>query len=991
MTPPLSFNSGDVAQLVARIRALHQHVRRDSDGQGDIEQELLQLQRDAVADWLDASRSSSPASDIVYLVLNFMPHRGLRDPVSLRGAARRFEAIINCAIAAPPTEFGIPAELSRDKAYLRSLRDSVRLYGDGAEPHRSQLVERWTAVWGTYSALTSRLEDQGFTTLNHWLLTRASAPADICIAWCPDLPPMDASPCVVVHCPSTTSMHNHNPFATDAFHSVPEAVALPLAGLLRDDGDVEPDATARAKCMLHFLAMFYGHWGGHYFTSIPIVHSGHSRESDIGRTSVLSVCTSTPPTTTLISQLRLIAHEIFNPLVRHEDLVLLRSYGWKPSIGSTAGSITVSAAAQRATGAKRLSALWLSTSPPESDVVHALATCNIDVKYQSGESLSISALENSSYGADCIVVDAAGLRLSPDVVRQLRPRSLGWQAAPEPVSQAIMLGQWLRSSPLIPAAIGVVPSTATGRAVASKFPVFHSWQSSGELGAIADAIRTAHSEYMIARAAVLESMPELDVVEGGGSGHDKMLDALAHVQSFGAMGRPIVLLGKSGTGKTGLAKHFWRAFLRPQILDPNHRLHGNFKSAMNAAFPGIGAGKYDTVCRDVADRKDAKRYEQAWADVARCLPFVTARMTTADGLLKSELHGHLKGSFTDAHERHFGLLERANGSVLFLDEIHRLSPVAQRLLIDFIQSSYSTETQWCKPIGWRVEGTPTRLLHGKETSVKAPVSEGIDVRVLIVSAASVESYDELISDQSYSAREPLDADFIRRLGSPVAVPSLRDRILVIPELLTKLGAKVWKRYSADPPEITNDAAEWVQTEVLAGRFEHGNVAELQSLLLDVAITKGKVNGDQLVPPRQVDAVLLAKELERRGHDGCRTSGAALRGTDGPRVGFGENPDGSSRDLRRKVAEALVDEWERDPNHSTNILQKHSAGVYFHVLEILGSRGWTRAELAQKIKKDDGKTAIGSNALTKVLDRCFEEMGRFPAGFERTASRKRSRS
>ncbi len=49
-------------------------------------------------------------------------------------------------------------------------------------------------------------------------------------------------------------------------------------------------------------------------------------------------------------------------------------------------------------------------------------------------------------------------------------------------------------------------------------------------------------------------------------------------------------------------------------------------------------------------------------------------------LLMSHLFGHIKGAFTGAVSDSPGLVEQANGGILFLDEIHRLPPEGQELL-----------------------------------------------------------------------------------------------------------------------------------------------------------------------------------------------------------------------------------------------------------------------------------------------------------------------
>ena len=49
-------------------------------------------------------------------------------------------------------------------------------------------------------------------------------------------------------------------------------------------------------------------------------------------------------------------------------------------------------------------------------------------------------------------------------------------------------------------------------------------------------------------------------------------------------------------------------------------------------------------------------------------------------LLLSQLFGHVKGAFTGAETEKAGLVEKANGGILFLDEIHRLPPDGQEML-----------------------------------------------------------------------------------------------------------------------------------------------------------------------------------------------------------------------------------------------------------------------------------------------------------------------
>ncbi|VYT93813.1 PRD domain-containing protein [Clostridium tertium] len=53
-------------------------------------------------------------------------------------------------------------------------------------------------------------------------------------------------------------------------------------------------------------------------------------------------------------------------------------------------------------------------------------------------------------------------------------------------------------------------------------------------------------------------------------------------------------------------------------------------------------------------------------------------------LLLSHLFGHVKGAFTGADKDKKGLVDSANGGILFLDEVHRLPPEGQEMLFSLI-------------------------------------------------------------------------------------------------------------------------------------------------------------------------------------------------------------------------------------------------------------------------------------------------------------------
>jgi two-component system NtrC family response regulator len=77
-------------------------------------------------------------------------------------------------------------------------------------------------------------------------------------------------------------------------------------------------------------------------------------------------------------------------------------------------------------------------------------------------------------------------------------------------------------------------------------------------------------------------------------------------------------------------------------------------------------------------------------------PFVAVHCGAIPGeLLESELFGHIKGSFTGAHQDRAGLLATADGGSLFLDEVGETSPAMQVKLLRFLQEGTFT------PVGAR--------------------------------------------------------------------------------------------------------------------------------------------------------------------------------------------------------------------------------------------------------------------------------------------------
>ena len=93
-------------------------------------------------------------------------------------------------------------------------------------------------------------------------------------------------------------------------------------------------------------------------------------------------------------------------------------------------------------------------------------------------------------------------------------------------------------------------------------------------------------------------------------------------------------------------------------------------------------------------------------------PMVAVDMgAITESLFESELFGHVKGSFTDAHTDRVGRFEAADGGTLFLDEIANLPYHLQAKLLTVIQKRYFIKVGSNTP-----QPTNIRLICAKKTS-----------------------------------------------------------------------------------------------------------------------------------------------------------------------------------------------------------------------------------------------------------------------------------
>jgi len=168
--------------------------------------------------------------------------------------------------------------------------------------------------------------------------------------------------------------------------------------------------------------------------------------------------------------------------------------------------------------------------------------------------------------------------------------------------------------------------------------------------------------------------------------------------------------------------------------------------------------------------------------------------TLPEALVESELFGYRKGAFTGALENRAGLLEAADGGVLFLDEVSNMPLKTQGKLLRSLQ-----------------EREIRRL--GETTTRK------IDVQVL---AATNRDLREAVDRGRF--REDL---YFRLYETEIFVPPLRDRKEDIPLLI--------QRFLAERADLEGGRIKRLSAEALETIMSHplpGNVRQLASGIRD---------------------------------------------------------------------------------------------------------------------------------------------------------------
>ena len=161
-------------------------------------------------------------------------------------------------------------------------------------------------------------------------------------------------------------------------------------------------------------------------------------------------------------------------------------------------------------------------------------------------------------------------------------------------------------------------------------------------------------------------------------------------------------------------------------------------------------------------------------------------------LFESELFGHVKGAFTDAHTDHVGKFEQADGGTLFLDEIGNIPLHLQAKLLRVIQN---------------------------RSVVRLGGSKAIPVNIRLICATNMD-LEQLVREGRF--REDL---YYRINTVHIVLPPLRERREDIVPLAERFVGQFAEKYHRSVSGLDDSAKAMLE----GGRWS-GNIRELQNVI-----------------------------------------------------------------------------------------------------------------------------------------------------------------
>ena len=261
----------------------------------------------------------------------------------------------------------------------------------------------------------------------------------------------------------------------------------------------------------------------------------------------------------------------------------------------------------------------------------------------------------------------------------------------------------------------------------------------------------------------------------------------------------------------------------------------------NILIPGENGTGKEMLAREIHSLSHRKHKEMIAVDMG----------TITESLFESELFGHIKGSFTDAHADRTGKFESADKSTLFLDEIGNLPYHLQAKLLTVIQRRSIVRV-------------------GSNTPVP------IDIRLI---CATNRNLQEMVGKEEF--RE----DLLYRINTiHVEIPPLRERKEDIIPLAERFIVRFCKQYDKAVMAFAPEAKE-----KLAAHPWYGNIRELEHVIEKAII----INDSSLIPaglfqlsvPRtagiQEKSISTLEEMEiqmiRKALDACAGNLSAVAG------------------------------------------------------------------------------------------------------------------
>ena len=247
-----------------------------------------------------------------------------------------------------------------------------------------------------------------------------------------------------------------------------------------------------------------------------------------------------------------------------------------------------------------------------------------------------------------------------------------------------------------------------------------------------------------------------------------------------------------------------------EVFDTIRKIADSFSTVMVTGESGTGKELVAQAIHVNSPRRDK--------------PFISVNCgAIPEGLMESELFGHVKGAFTGAVVNKVGLFSAADGGTLFLDEITEIPSLLQVKLLRAIQ-----------------EREIRRVGDTKDIKV--------DVRLIAATNKDLES-----AVGSGTLREDL---FYRLNVIPIHIPSLRERVEDIPLLVAHFLQKFGKALGKDVRGVSQEALA-----LLEQYHWPGNIRELENVV-ERALVLG--TGEVLTGESLPESV--RRQREPRGSD-----------------------------------------------------------------------------------------------------------------------------